>query len=110
MNITQMAETIATTQMSEAELNGYLQGMGVNLDTVEPTYLEAVYAQSQNSVGYFLENNPQITEVVETIIDSETGEISIEPITAETIGETQYVQKGFVGATTNALFIASLSS
>lgn len=108
MNITQMAETIATTQMTEAELSGYLQGMGVNLDTVEPSYLEAVYAQSQNSVGYFLENNPQITEVVETIIDSETGEISIEPITAETIGETQYVQKGFVGATTNALFIASL--
>lgn len=108
ININQMAETIATTQMSEAQLKGYLQGMGVNLDTVEPTYLEAVYAQSQNSVGYFLQNNPQITEAVETIIDADTGEISIEPISAETIGTTQYVQKGFVGATTNAVFIASL--
>lgn len=108
VNINQMAETIATTQMSEAQLKGYLQGMGVNLDTVEPTYLEAVYAQSQNSVGYFLQNNPQITEAVETIIDVDTGEISIEPISAETIGTTQYVQKGFVGATTNAVFIASL--
>ena len=108
VNINQMAETIATTQMSEAQLKGYLQGMGVNLDTVEPTYLEAVYAQSQNSVGYFLQNNPQITEAVETIIDADTGEISIEPISAETIGSTQYVQKGFVGATTNAVFIASL--
>lgn len=108
MNINQMAETIATTQMSEAQLKGYLQGMGVNLDTVEPTYLEAVYAQSQNSVGYFLQNNPQITEAVETIIDAETGEISIEPITSETIGTVEYTQKGFVGATTNAVFIASL--
>lgn len=108
MNIDQMAETIATTQMSEAQLKGYLQGMGVNLDTVEPSYLEAVYAQSQNSVGYFLQNNPRITEAVETIIDSETGEITIEPITSETIGTVEYTQKGFVGATTNAVFIASL--
>lgn len=108
INVNQMAETIATTQMSEAQLKGYLQGMGVNLDTVEPSYLEAVYAQSQNSVGYFLQNNPQITEAVETIIDSETGEISVEPITSETIGTVEYTQKGFVGATTNAVFIASL--
>ena len=107
-NINEMVETLSTTQMSDAEINGYLQGMGVSIDTANPTYLEAVYAQSQNAVGYFLENNPQVTEAVETVIDMDTGEISYTPITAETIGTTQYVEKGFVGATTNAVFIASL--